>query len=136
MYKRLCIRNVFKVEWKRLFKVTSNKSRFAQEKHGPLNLITKLFFSHLKILSSSFPFLIKFLLSVLSVSLPSQNRNVLKSISRYDTFLILFLLNSKKRKRKKNYSTKRLPILFSNELKNWSILFNTRYIRSKEKILL
>lgn len=134
MYKRLCIRNVFKVEWKRLFKVKSNKSRFAQEKHGPLNLITKLFFSHLKILSS--PFLIKFLLSVLSVSLPSQNRNVLKSISRYDTFLILFLLNSKKRKKKKNYSTKQLPILFSNELKNWSILFNTRYIRSKEKILL
>lgn len=44
MYKRLRIRNVFKVEWKRLFKVTSNKSRFAQEKHGPLNLIMKLFF--------------------------------------------------------------------------------------------
>lgn len=136
MYKRLCIRNIFKVEWKRLFKVTSKKSRFAQEKHGPLNLITKLFF-----FASQNPFLsVSFLDQIsiirISVSLPSQNRNVLKSISRYDTFLILFLLNSKKRKKKKNYWTKRLPILFSNELKNWSILFNTRYIRSKEKILL
>lgn len=134
MYKRLCIRNVFKVEWKRLFKVTSKKSRFSQEKHGPLNLITKLFFSQNPFLSVSF--LDQISIIRISVSLPSQNRNVLKSISRYDTFLILFLLNSKKRKKKKNYWTKRLPILFSNQLKNWSILFNTRYIRSKEKILL